>query len=148
AKEACLQCGGLCERMCTSDAIQYIGNAGVRLFQKIDMAKCTYPKCTACMDYCPQNSIDVTKNPPVILARCENEALCYGVCPHNAIGTTPTSLHIGEGTGALQSVPMMGGGMPGGGGPGGGMPGGGPGGPGGAGGLQVAAPGGAGGSMM
>jgi NAD-dependent dihydropyrimidine dehydrogenase PreA subunit/flavodoxin len=143
-KEACLQCGGLCERVCTYDAIQYIGTAGTRLFQKIDMNKCTYPKCTACMDNCPQSCIDITKNPPVILARCENEALCYGVCPHNAIETTPTSLHIGEGTGALQSVPMMptgsaggGGAMPG--GPGGAGGPGGPGGPGGAGGLQLPA---------
>jgi formate hydrogenlyase subunit 6/NADH:ubiquinone oxidoreductase subunit I len=126
-KEACLQCGGLCERMCTYDAIQYIGPSGARLFQKIDLKKCTYPKCTACMDNCPQDAIDVTKNPPVVLARCENEALCFGVCPHDAIGTTPTSLHIGEGSGAFTSTPM-------------------PSGPGGAGGTQMPAMGGMGGT--
>jgi ferredoxin/flavodoxin len=111
-KEACLQCGGLCERMCTYDAIQYIGTAGKRLYQPIDLKKCTYPKCTACMDNCPQDAIDVTKNPAVVLARCENEALCYGVCPENAIGTTPTSLHIGEGSGAFNNGLVGGAGMP------------------------------------
>ena len=141
-KEACLQCGGLCERMCTYDAIQYIGTAGKRLYQPIDLKKCTYPKCTACMDYCPQDAIDVTKNPPVVLAKCENEALCFGVCPHDAIGTTPTSLHIGEGSGAFANGlvggagmgPSAGGGMPGAPG-GGGMPGA----PGGGGGMMPAA---------
>ncbi len=136
-KEACLQCGGLCERICTYDAIQYIGDAGKRLYQNIDLKKCTYPKCTACMDSCPQDAIDVTKNPPVVLARCENEALCFGVCPHDAIGTTPTSLHIGEGSGAFKStVPLSGGGMPAGGGLATASPGGG--------GLPTAQPGGGG----
>jgi ferredoxin/flavodoxin len=161
-KEACMQCGGLCERVCTYDAIQYIGTSGVRLFQKIHMEKCTYPKCTACMDNCPQDAIDITKNPPVVLARCENESLCFGVCPHNAIETTPTSMHIGEGSAAFlsrtsnagsrsgagtgQGQPQMAGGPGGGGGMAGG-PGGGamPGGPGGGGGMP-GGPGGGGGT--
>jgi ferredoxin len=96
-KEACQQCGGLCERVCLYDAIAYIGTKGVRVFHEIDMTKCTYPKCTACMDYCPQDAIDVSKNPPVIHNFCENESLCFGVCPENAIGPTPTSMHIDEG---------------------------------------------------
>jgi ferredoxin/flavodoxin len=109
-KEACQRCGGLCERVCHYDAIAYIGTKGVRVFQKIHLDKCTYPKCTACMDNCPQEAIDVSKNPPVIHNRCENEALCFGVCPQNAIETTPTSLHIDEGAGTMQSmVPTTGG---------------------------------------
>jgi len=138
-KEACLQCGGLCERVCNYGAIAYIGDAGERVFQKVDMAKCTYPKCTACMDYCPMDAIDVTKNPAVVHNWCENESLCYGVCPENAIEFTQTSMHINEGNsgigemgpGTMAEGAPPGGGMPQGGmPPGGGMPGG-PGGPGG-----------------
>ncbi|MBN1626721.1 MAG: flavodoxin domain-containing protein [Deltaproteobacteria bacterium] len=99
-KEACQQCGGLCERVCHYDAIAYVGDSGARIFQKIDMMKCTYPKCTICMDNCPQDAIDVSKNPPIIHNRCENESLCYGVCPENAIEFTLTSMHIGEGAGS------------------------------------------------
>jgi ferredoxin/flavodoxin len=98
-KEACQRCGGLCERVCLYGAIAYIGDKGVRVFQNIDMTKCTYPKCTECMDLCPQKAIDVSKNPPVVYSWCENESLCYGVCPENAIDFTPTSMHIDEGSG-------------------------------------------------
>lgn len=121
-KEACMQCGGLCERVCNYDAIAYIGDRGKRVFQKIDMKKCTYPKCTACMDHCPQNCIDVSKNPPVINNRCENESLCFGVCPVNAITFTPTSMHIDEGQ--PQGMGPLAGGPGGAGGPGAGGPGG------------------------
>jgi NAD-dependent dihydropyrimidine dehydrogenase PreA subunit len=51
----------------------------------INKNKCTYPKCTICSDLCPQSSIDLTKNPPVFHNNCEAEALCWGVCPYNAI---------------------------------------------------------------
>jgi flavodoxin/ferredoxin len=98
-KEACQRCGGLCERVCYYGAIAYVGTKGVRVFQSIDKTKCTYPKCTACMDNCPQNSIDVTKTPAVVQNWCENESLCWGVCPENAISFTPTSMHIDEGSG-------------------------------------------------
>ena len=54
------------------------------------------------MDYCPQDAIDVSKNPPIIHNFCENEALCFGVCPENAIATTPTSMHIDEGAGGRE----------------------------------------------
>ena len=130
-KEACLQCGGLCERICTYGAIAYIGTRGERVFQDIDMTKCTYPKCTACMDWCPMDAIDVTQNPAVVHNWCENESLCFGVCPENAIETTPTSMHIDEGAGGelLGVGPEGSGGMPEGrgpmamaGGPGGGEP--------------------------
>jgi len=133
-KEACVQCGGLCERVCTYGAISYVGDTGERVYQEIDMTKCTYPKCTACMDECPQEAIDVSKNPPIVYPWCENESLCYGVCPENAIAFTQTSMHINEGNGGRgelgtgdipgEGFGMQGGGMPGGGMPGGGMPGG------------------------
>ncbi len=90
-KEACQQCGGICERVCHYDAIAYVADNGDRAFHQIDMTKCIYPKCTICADECPQNAIDLTKNPPVIHNRCENESLCYGVCPENAITATATS---------------------------------------------------------
>jgi flavodoxin/ferredoxin len=98
-KEACQRCGGLCERVCYYGAIAYVGTKGVRVFQSIDKTKCTYPKCTECMDLCPQDSIDVTKTPAVVQNWCENESLCWGVCPVDAISFTPTSMHIDEGAG-------------------------------------------------
>lgn len=146
-KEACVECGGLCERVCTYGAIAYVGDAGERVFQNIDMTKCTYPVCTACMDECPQDAIDVTQNPAVVYNWCENESLCYGVCPENAIEFTQTSMHINEGTGAAGLLGQPGG-MPGGGGMEGGMPGGGmPGGGGTPGGEGGGMPGGEGGGM-
>ena len=98
-KEACVQCA-LCEKFCLYDAIAYVVDGGDRLFHKIDMTKCTYPKCTACIDHCPQEALDFTKNPPLIHNYCENESLCYGVCPENAIEPTSTSTHLG-GSGEL-----------------------------------------------
>jgi NAD-dependent dihydropyrimidine dehydrogenase PreA subunit len=96
-KEACQHCGGICERVCHYDAIAYTEDNKERLFHKIDMTKCTYPKCTACLDNCPQNCIDLSKKPPVIHNRCENESLCYGVCPENAISPSATSTGPGGG---------------------------------------------------
>jgi ferredoxin len=98
-KEACQRCGGLCERVCYYGAIAYVGTKGVRVFQSVDKTKCTYPKCTECMDLCPQQSIDITKTPAVVQNWCENESLCWGVCPVDAISFTPTSMHIDEGAG-------------------------------------------------
>lgn len=147
-KEACQHCGGICERVCYYDAIAYVVGNEARVFHKIDMTKCTYPKCTACLDNCPQGCIDLTKNPPVIHNWCENESLCYGVCPENAIEPTATSTGPGgRGEGEPGRGAMPGG--PGGrgeGGPGGrgemgegrGPMAGGPGGPGGSG--QMAGP--------
>ena len=97
-KEACQHCG-LCEKFCLYDAIAYVADNGngERIFHKIDMTKCTYPKCTACLDTCPQSCLDFSKNPPVIHNWCENESLCYGVCPEDAIEPTATSTHLGGG---------------------------------------------------
>jgi flavodoxin/NAD-dependent dihydropyrimidine dehydrogenase PreA subunit len=128
-KEACQKCGGICERVCDYDAITYAVGDEPRTFHKIDMTKCTYPKCTACLDNCPQSCIDLTRNPPIIHNRCENESLCWGVCPENAIEPTATSTGPGggargEGRGARAGEPGGRGGMGGGrgemdGGPGG-----------------------------
>ena len=96
-KEACQHCGGVCERVCDYDAITYAGDNGERVFHKIDMTKCIYPKCTICADECPQKAIDLTKNPFVIHNRCENESLCWGLCPENAIEATATSTGPGGG---------------------------------------------------
>ncbi len=96
-KEACQQCGGVCEKVCTYGAITYLGTRGVRVFQDIDMTKCIYPKCTVCKDLCPQDAVDVTRTPAIVHNWCENECLCFGVCPENAIGVTPTSVFIDEG---------------------------------------------------
>jgi ferredoxin/flavodoxin len=121
-KEACVQCA-LCEKFCLYDAIAYIVDGGDRLFHKIDMTKCTYPKCTACIDHCPQVALDFTKNPPLIHNYCENESLCYGVCPENAIEPTSTSTHLGPNVegGRGDAGPGGRGGMPGGRGSRGGM---------------------------
>jgi ferredoxin len=81
-KEACQHCGGLCERVCRYDAISY---AGEKIKLVVNMTKCTYPKCTECIDNCPQDSIDFSVNPPVIHNHCEAAGLCWGVCPENAI---------------------------------------------------------------
>jgi len=102
-KEACHQCGGVCERYCLYDAIEYRSDDGEKSRPTIDMAKCTYPKCTICADECPQDAIDLTRNPAVIHNRCEAESLCYGLCPENAITATSSSVgpgsEMGEGRG-------------------------------------------------
>jgi len=81
-KEACQHCGGLCQRVCKYDAISY---AGEKIQITINMEKCTYPKCTACLDGCPQDCIDFSHNPPIIHNRCEAEGRCWAVCPQNAV---------------------------------------------------------------
>jgi MinD superfamily P-loop ATPase len=81
-KKACVHCGGLCQRVCRYDAIAYFGE---KIKIKVNTEKCAYPKCTICSDLCPMTAIDLTKKPPVIHNNCEAEALCWGVCPYNAI---------------------------------------------------------------
>ena len=81
-KNACMHCGGMCQRVCNYDAIAYLGENGRIVINK---NKCTYPKCTICSDLCTMSAIDLTKNPPVVHNRCEVEGLCFGVCPYDAI---------------------------------------------------------------
>ncbi|MDB9823341.1 hypothetical protein OAC89_06565 [Deltaproteobacteria bacterium] len=89
-KEGCARCGGLCERMCLYDAIAIEGE---KFFHKIDMTKCTYPKCTACVDWCPADCIDFSQNPPVFHNYCETCNICYGVCPEDAVIITNPGGH-------------------------------------------------------
>jgi ferredoxin/flavodoxin len=126
-KEACQHCGGLCQRVCTYDAIAY---AGEKIQITINMKKCTYPKCTLCLDGCPQDCIDFSYNPPVIHSRCEAEGRCWAVCPENAV-EVPNMAEIQlkktwwfaeSGMAPMTGGPGRGGGMPPG-GPGGGGPG-------------------------
>jgi ferredoxin len=83
-KNACISCG-LCERMCSYDAITYRSSFIPKSSHQIDMSKCTYPKCTLCADKCPMNSIDFSTRPPTCHNNCEGCDLCYSLCPHDAI---------------------------------------------------------------
>jgi len=77
-KNACAHCGGLCARMCSYDAITYIGE---RTRHAIDTTRCIYPKCTLCSDECLMNAIDLTKTPPVVHENCEGCDVCWCICP-------------------------------------------------------------------
>lgn len=81
-KDACQHCGGLCQRVCMYDAIAYVGE---KIQITINMEKCTHPKCTLCLDGCPQDCIDFSRNPPIIYSQCEAEGRCWAVCPENAV---------------------------------------------------------------
>lgn len=56
-----------------------------------DREKCTYPKCTLCMDNCPMNYIDFSADPPIFGSEktaCDNRAgctFCEMICPTGAI---------------------------------------------------------------
>lgn len=81
-KEACQNCGGVCQMVCFYEAIEYKSG---RINLEIDTAKCTYPKCTQCMDECPQDAIDFSVNPPVVRNWCEGDNLCWAICPEDAV---------------------------------------------------------------
>jgi Fe-S-cluster-containing hydrogenase component 2 len=49
------------------------------------MTKCTYPKCTLCIDNCTMDSIDFSRLPPVVHNNCEGCDLCWCICPEGAI---------------------------------------------------------------
>lgn len=83
-KEACLHCSHpLCEKSCDYDAITF--DNGAKTEHVFDMKKCTYPKCTLCIDECPMDSIDFSRNPPYIRRNCEGCDICWCVCPKDAI---------------------------------------------------------------
>jgi formate hydrogenlyase subunit 6/NADH:ubiquinone oxidoreductase subunit I len=120
-KEACQNCGGICQMVCLYDAIEYEHG---RINLEIDMTRCTYPKCTLCTDGCPQDSLDFSKNPPFVHNWCEGCNLCWAICPEDAIIITneETAQAFGGGRGQM---PTMGGaraGAPGTGGQPGGAP--------------------------
>jgi formate hydrogenlyase subunit 6/NADH:ubiquinone oxidoreductase subunit I len=108
-KNACVSCS-LCERMCIYDAAIHEGN-GVRpkTTHAIDMKKCTYPKCTLCIDHCPMNSIDFSARPPVFHHNCEGCDLCYCICPTGAvsipnINETQIAMRHIKGTGGAEEA--------------------------------------------
>lgn len=82
--KGCVHCG-LCVRSCKYDAIEYEQN---RLNHAIDMEKCIYPKCTLCIDHCPMECIDFSKNPPVFHNNCEGCDVCFVLCPTRAVEIT------------------------------------------------------------
>ncbi|MDB9823274.1 hypothetical protein OAC89_06215 [Deltaproteobacteria bacterium] len=81
--QGCINCAHpICERACSYDAISY---EQLKTEHVIDMERCTYPKCTLCVDYCPMDSINFSQNPPVFQNNCEGCDLCYCICPEDAI---------------------------------------------------------------
>ena len=51
----------------------------------VNMEECTYPTCTLCVDVCPVNAIDFSKQPVVFRKSCLNCALCDKMCSQSAI---------------------------------------------------------------
>ena len=84
--KGCLHCSPAnCIRSCAYDAITYEQTQQVHV---IDMKKCTYPKCTLCVDHCPMHTIDFTHNPPAFHKNCEGCDVCYMLCPTRALDIT------------------------------------------------------------
>lgn len=80
-KEACISCG-LCPKLCSYDALSY-GGGGTQ--HVIDMKKCTYPKCTLCLDHCPMNSIYFSEGQLLYHKNCEGCDVCWCICPTGAV---------------------------------------------------------------
>jgi menaquinone-dependent protoporphyrinogen IX oxidase/NAD-dependent dihydropyrimidine dehydrogenase PreA subunit len=59
--------------------------ANARMGLKVNMEKCRYPKCTLCIDNCPNHSIDFSVSPPVFNIKCDCCWLCEQTCPSGAI---------------------------------------------------------------
>ncbi|MDB9822589.1 hypothetical protein OAC89_02705 [Deltaproteobacteria bacterium] len=94
-KEACAHCGGICQRVCRYDAISYVGEKTIHL---IDLTKCTYPKCTLCVDECLMDAIDFSNDPPVNYNRCEGGDVCWCICPEDAISIPNVAeVHLKQG---------------------------------------------------
>ncbi len=52
---------------------------------KVNTTRCQYPKCTFCIDNCPNGSIDFSVSPPVFDINCDKCFLCEQTCPNAAI---------------------------------------------------------------
>jgi NAD-dependent dihydropyrimidine dehydrogenase PreA subunit len=52
---------------------------------KLNKDKCKYPKCTLCIDNCPNHSIDFSVDPPTFSLNCNKCWLCGQICPNDAI---------------------------------------------------------------
>ena len=84
-KSGCISCS-LCERVCVYDGVVQGDNGPhPKTSHAIDMKKCTYPKCTLCLDNCLQNAIDFSHNPPLFHHNCEGCDMCWCVCPTGAV---------------------------------------------------------------
>jgi len=53
--------------------------------RNINMQKCLYPRCTACIDNCPSKAIDFSESPPVVKKNCTQCNLCVRLCTVEAI---------------------------------------------------------------
>ncbi len=54
---------------------------------RLNIEKCSYPKCRLCERRCPMGAINFDKKPPVFrqAGRCVNCLLCETICPKGAI---------------------------------------------------------------
>jgi flavodoxin/Fe-S-cluster-containing hydrogenase component 2 len=103
-KEACKHCTHpLCEKACSYDAITF--DNGTKTEHVFDMKKCTFPECKLCLEECPMESIELTKDSYHVKRNCEGCDVCWCVCPKDAISIpniatthvllTPTSAEDG-----------------------------------------------------
>jgi Fe-S-cluster-containing hydrogenase component 2 len=63
------------------------------------MAKCTYPKCTLCIDECLMDSIYEKDGKLVFHNNCEGCDVCYCICPTGAVSIVnlEDTVHFGAG---------------------------------------------------
>jgi NAD-dependent dihydropyrimidine dehydrogenase PreA subunit len=102
-KEACQNCGGVCQMVCLYNAIEY--DSG-RINLEIDTTKCTYPECTLCVDECPQDALDFSVSPPVVHNWCEGDNLCWAICPKDAV--VITNIETAEAFGGKKDMQVRG----------------------------------------
>jgi ferredoxin len=105
----CIQCKyPECQRACSYDAIIYKSATTKHV---IDMAKCTYPECTLCIDECLMDSIYEKGGKLVFHNNCEGCDVCYCICPTGAvsIANLEDTVHFGAGDGEASEKPGRGG---------------------------------------
>jgi ferredoxin len=52
----------------------------------VNLEKCTYPKCTLCMDHCRMKIINLSTNPPIYPRKgCQTCYFCEYICPTGAV---------------------------------------------------------------
>jgi ferredoxin len=76
-----------------------------KVYPKIDMGKCVYPRCDACVEGCPVGAIDMTEavkgsfasSPLIIKQACVSCGLCEKMCIYDAMtfdDVIPKSKHV------------------------------------------------------